>query len=131
MFFFFHATATTEIYTLSLHDALPICTRVGKAYHRHMEALRVHVGGDPSLPQVELIDQAARLAILARICWGDAIRNGVIRKDGSLAPALDGFLKATRDQRAVLEILGLKRQAKELTLQKVLEQDKNDQEDDR
>src|SRR5690554_7039475 len=24
MLFFFHATATTEIYTLSLHDALPI-----------------------------------------------------------------------------------------------------------
>src|SRR5438445_8962077 len=24
LFFFFHATATTEIYTLSLHDALPI-----------------------------------------------------------------------------------------------------------
>src|SRR5687767_15480204 len=27
-FFFFNDTATTEIYTLSLHDALPICTRV-------------------------------------------------------------------------------------------------------
>src|SRR5438477_3281731 len=26
-FFFFNATATTEIYTLSLHDALPICIR--------------------------------------------------------------------------------------------------------
>src|SRR2546429_5811996 len=26
-FFFFNDTATTEIYTLSLHDALPICTR--------------------------------------------------------------------------------------------------------
>src|SRR2546430_13525222 len=25
MFFFFNDTATTEIYTLSLHDALPIC----------------------------------------------------------------------------------------------------------
>src|SRR5207253_8484148 len=25
LFFFFNATATTEIYTLSLHDALPIC----------------------------------------------------------------------------------------------------------
>jgi len=24
-FFFFNDTATTEIYTLSLHDALPIC----------------------------------------------------------------------------------------------------------
>src|SRR3989454_4100125 len=28
-FFFFNDTATTEIYTLSLHDALPISVRVG------------------------------------------------------------------------------------------------------
>src|SRR2546430_12027663 len=27
VFFFFNDTATTEIYTLSLHDALPICCR--------------------------------------------------------------------------------------------------------
>src|SRR2546430_12753209 len=27
IFFFFNDTATTEIYTLSLHDALPICPR--------------------------------------------------------------------------------------------------------
>ena len=27
-FFFFNDTATTEIYTLSLHDALPICLAV-------------------------------------------------------------------------------------------------------
>src|SRR5256885_6933216 len=29
MFFFFNDTATTEIYTLSLHDALPISTGIG------------------------------------------------------------------------------------------------------
>src|ERR1022692_1201945 len=29
-FFFFNDTATTEIYTLSLHDALPICTHDGR-----------------------------------------------------------------------------------------------------
>src|SRR5574337_687800 len=29
-FFFFNDTATTEIYTLSLHDALPICIQTGK-----------------------------------------------------------------------------------------------------
>src|SRR2546427_3761425 len=29
LFFFFNDTATTEIYTLSLHDALPIWTRRG------------------------------------------------------------------------------------------------------
>ena len=27
-FFFFNDTATTEIYTLSLHDALPICQHI-------------------------------------------------------------------------------------------------------
>src|SRR2546430_10083919 len=31
-FFFFNDTATTEIYTLSLHDALPICVGRGNHY---------------------------------------------------------------------------------------------------
>src|SRR2546426_5489571 len=31
-FFFFNDTATTEIYTLSLHDALPICRRATRTY---------------------------------------------------------------------------------------------------
>src|SRR3712207_9255647 len=31
-FFFFNDTATTEIYTLSLHDALPICTRTSRRH---------------------------------------------------------------------------------------------------
>src|SRR3712207_8262214 len=37
MFFFFNDTATTEIYTLSLHDALPISTCVPQRvlYRRH------------------------------------------------------------------------------------------------
>src|SRR3989337_3652998 len=33
-FFFFNDTATTEIYTLSLHDALPICDRGCRPCHR-------------------------------------------------------------------------------------------------
>src|SRR6266545_4397513 len=33
LFFFFNDTATTEIYTLSLHDALPICAALA-AYFR-------------------------------------------------------------------------------------------------
>src|SRR2546430_15001876 len=32
-FFFFNDTATTEIYTLSLHDALPICAARRAAAH--------------------------------------------------------------------------------------------------
>src|SRR6266705_1891267 len=34
LFFFFNDTATTEIYTLSLHDALPIFGRAGAAPRR-------------------------------------------------------------------------------------------------
>src|SRR2546423_15433356 len=39
-FFFFNDTATTEIYTLSLHDALPICARFRSAVRRRFR-LRV------------------------------------------------------------------------------------------
>src|SRR5690349_24390445 len=41
LFFFFNDTATTEIYTLSLHDALPIC-RLAGADALPCAALRSH-----------------------------------------------------------------------------------------
>src|SRR5206468_12755030 len=41
--FFFHATATTEIYTLSLHDALPIYD--GAAHQAHRPALQRALAG--------------------------------------------------------------------------------------
>src|SRR3712207_8402886 len=59
-FFFFNDTATTEIYTLSLHDALPISTRAHDADEiaaRHLEVDPVHGSNDHTvvgelLPQV-------------------------------------------------------------------------------
>src|SRR3712207_7039418 len=49
-FFFFNDTATTEIYTLSLHDALPIYRRAtarveGRAPRRRRRQLREHHRG--------------------------------------------------------------------------------------
>src|ERR1017187_2706839 len=44
-YFFFNDTATTEIYTLSLHDALPIChgarqqARLHRGIHDHADAM--------------------------------------------------------------------------------------------
>src|SRR3712207_9508145 len=44
-YFFFNDTATTEIYTLSLHDALPICLRPlllrAALYHHHVAEEKV------------------------------------------------------------------------------------------
>src|SRR6266436_9259378 len=55
--FFFNDTATTEIYTLSLHDALPILTAAGRRLlHLHarlqpLHRLRPGPGGDRSRDQ--------------------------------------------------------------------------------
>src|SRR5690349_23049935 len=40
--FFFNGTATTEIYTLSLHDALPICFRAHTLIECRLETGRTH-----------------------------------------------------------------------------------------
>src|SRR5258708_33022888 len=58
-FFFFNDTATTEIYTLSLHDALPIC-RAGRRMDGHLRrqeerapaALLGSLGGALGSPRV-------------------------------------------------------------------------------
>src|SRR2546430_9857108 len=39
-FFFFNDTATTEIYTLSLHDALPISLTIGKDVYKRIESTK-------------------------------------------------------------------------------------------
>src|SRR5688572_31038438 len=62
--FFFNDTSTTEIYTLSLHDALPICRRLrgrgpagGGALARPAVARRAHREG----PALRRRDDRARL----------------------------------------------------------------------
>src|SRR2546422_5340913 len=40
LFFFFNDTATTEIYTLSLHDALPIWVRDHAGFERKLYVIR-------------------------------------------------------------------------------------------
>src|SRR5206468_9909853 len=47
VFFFFNDTPTSEIYTLSLHDALPICAGVPSA-HRRRGLAGSPTGGGPA-----------------------------------------------------------------------------------
>src|SRR2546430_10872304 len=55
VFFFFNDTATTEIYTLSLHDALPICgpPKDRSAWRIRDETRRMRPGpaGSPTTPR--------------------------------------------------------------------------------
>src|SRR2546430_5112571 len=59
-FFFFNDTATTEIYTLSLHDALPIFGRDGRRAVRAAHARRRRHPAELRLPQAGAGDHPAR-----------------------------------------------------------------------
>src|SRR5256886_16696223 len=56
-FFFFNDTATTEIYTLSLHDALPIC---GSGLVGHAVARRLLAAAPRRLVLVALFEEEVR-----------------------------------------------------------------------
>src|SRR3712207_7492171 len=58
MFFFFNDTATTEIYTLSLHDALPISGHGGRQEHPRRHRLRRGrlLSGTPARGSTTLLD---------------------------------------------------------------------------
>src|SRR3712207_8086438 len=56
--FFFNDTATTEIYTLSLHDALPISAR---RHHRHEPAAGVRLRPPPREPRLRPLAGSGRL----------------------------------------------------------------------
>src|SRR2546422_6366864 len=63
-FFFFNDTATTEIYTLSLHDALPISLRVAghldPLHRRQVLVDLVAQHGEPLLERRELLGHVHR-----------------------------------------------------------------------
>src|SRR2546422_8816735 len=52
LFFFFNDTATTEIYTLSLHDALPVSVRPGLPQPRDGRRARRRRRKSPASPGV-------------------------------------------------------------------------------
>src|SRR3712207_9443321 len=69
--FFFNDTATTEIYTLSLHDALPICQILGRQSPLHHEEVRAPVA--EALHQTEPEHDVEKLhgkRVVLRACVG-------------------------------------------------------------
>src|SRR2546423_2202937 len=66
-FFFFNDTATTEIYTLSLHDALPISIPITAIplHSQHRTALRTEAPGNPAPPVHRSEEHTSELQSLA------------------------------------------------------------------
>src|SRR2546425_7455443 len=64
MFFFFNDTATTEIYTLSLHDALPIS---------HGNVASLAHSGQPASPRGAALQGLAKMRFVASLGVGQAV----------------------------------------------------------
>src|SRR5215467_213512 len=62
-FFFFNDTATTEIYTLSLHDALPICAWKEFLVSAPIDAKPVVAGGNASLALNEVVAASSLFSV--------------------------------------------------------------------
>src|SRR2546422_6684517 len=87
MFFFFNDTATTEIYTLSLHDALPICRRLvpswpgpggrGRDSHRGAAGERVRWRHDDLVGRLEPGDDLHGGAIVTPDRYRNELRAAV------------------------------------------------------
>src|SRR5260370_4799823 len=79
LFFFFNDTATTEIYTLSLHDALPIFVVAVVAVVRYGHSVLGHVG-QSSRRVVDVDPIVRRAAESVRLFVNTAV--GIARDDG-------------------------------------------------
>src|SRR6266480_5624659 len=87
-FFFFNDTATTEIYTLSLHDALPISSQTRQARphprrraHRRSRRSSSRLAAVPGWPAAHCASRSAQLArswsshsLLGSSCFPEANR---------------------------------------------------------
>ena len=97
IFFFFNDTATTEIYTLSLHDALPIF------YPENIETLfkSVDVG-----VKVRLVDQPYKVGWLNGELYLEA--HEALGQDpdigrGNKTPVVKAIIEATQEREANIE----------------------------
>src|SRR3989475_67440 len=117
VFFFFNDTATTEIYTLSLHDALPICGRLlemgGAEYMiRGLGYLR-------SLSDLETVPVATKngtpvlIRNLGTITFGPDIREGVAEWQGE-GETVAGIVVMRDGMNALSVIDGVKKKLAEI-----------------
>jgi hypothetical protein len=63
----------------------------------------------------EVIDQCARLRLLERIAYAEALKTGVV-KNGAVSPAFSAYLQAVARRASLLQVLGLERRQRTLSL---------------
>src|SRR3712207_9555727 len=70
MYIFFNDTATTEIYTLSLHDALPICFLIGKIVEKIPVIGNIHTDPDTIQKRFGIFGEPMMMGIILGFVLG-------------------------------------------------------------
>src|SRR5437667_5512527 len=108
MSLFFNDTATTEIYTLSLHDALPICDGVLGRGARHR--LREHVGqqigvGDELRSEEHTSELQSHHDLVCRLLLEKKNRAPKALAHGKFRPVLNLYLRAVAQSHQPMRVL--------------------------
>src|SRR5256885_9957009 len=79
-FFFFNDTATTEIYTLSLHDALPICRGQGEVASilQMVDYATAHYGSDTHRVYVTGLSAGGAMTAALLAAYPDRFAGGAV-----------------------------------------------------
>src|SRR2546430_15148292 len=92
-FFFFNDTATTEIYTLSLHDALPISVFNGPVQVKHIENMQDWIkkgyfvyGGRKNEPEAKFFSGECAMMTTSSAAYGTIKQNAKFKFAESTLP---------------------------------------------
>lgn len=96
-------------------------SNVDRFVRKRVRELAAHYYGEdmPPLPKVALLEIEAKLYAIARLAYADLMQDGLI-KDGALHVSFEPFMRATKEQRAVLALLGLEHRVRELDINDIL-----------
>lgn len=102
--------------TALLKGEFDLRTKIGREHKTRLAVMKAHMGDDLTAPLERIADQAVRLSLLEDIAWAELSRASSIvnSKGDGLNPAFDAVLRAAREHRNVLEIIGLQRKAKQV-----------------
>ncbi len=102
-------------------DGRSVEARIEKA---QVDELVAHLGGESEVtaPMMGVIQSVARASALEALAWCDVVRRGVLI-EGQANPVADLLLRAMRAKTSALQMIGLQRVSRELTLGDVLRAD--------
>ena len=92
-------------------DGRSVVTRM---VNERASTFSAQLGNDLTPAQDRVVQQVARLGVLADAAWASVLQKGLLNDEGARTNALDTFLKVARAEREALNAIGLERRQKPL-----------------